>query len=296
MPNVPRRSPEEIADDVVASFAGCRDERLRGIMQALVAHLHSFAREVQLTRDEWAQAMTVLAQTGQMTTGDRQEFILWSDTLGLSMGVDALSDDRDPRATESTVEGPFWAPDAPIRDQGDSIAEQSGGVPLWMHGRVVDVEGTPIAGAEIDVWQNGPNQLYAIQDAAAPHDHLRGKFQTQSDGTYAFLAIRPTPYPIPDDGPVGAMLRATGRSPWRPAHIHVAVAAPGYQSLITHIFDSASDFLDGDAVFAVKPSLIKTFVERDATDPARPDGINDQWFSAEVDFVLDVAHSERTFT
>jgi hydroxyquinol 1,2-dioxygenase len=296
MTMVPRRSPEQIANDVLASFAACRDERLREIMQALVAHLHSLAHEVRLTRDEWARAMTVLAQTGRMTSGDRQEFVLWSDTLGLSMGVDALADDRDPRATESTVEGPFWAPDAPIRGQGDSIAEQSGGEPLWMHGRVVDVDGNPIADAEIDVWQNGPNQLYAIQDPAAPRDHLRGKFKTQSDGTYAFLAVRPTPYPIPEDGPVGAMLRATGRSPWRPAHIHVAVIAPGYQSLITHIFDSASDFLDSDAVFAVKQSLIKTFVERDATDPARPHGINDRWSSAEVDFVLDVAHSYTDVT
>jgi catechol 1,2-dioxygenase len=182
----PRRSPEEIADDVVASFAACEGDRLREIMQSLVAHLHAFAHEVHLTRAEWTEAMTVLAQTGQMTSGDRQEFILWSDTLGLSMGVDALADDRDPRATESTVEGPFWAPDAPTRGQGDSIAEQSGGVPLWMHGRVVDVEGNPIAGAEIDVWQNGPNQLYAIQDPAAPHDHLAGSSRRNPTGRTRF--------------------------------------------------------------------------------------------------------------
>lgn len=286
----PRRSPEEVAADVVASFAACRDERLREIMQALVAHLHSLVCEVRLTHDEWARAMAILAETGRMTSGDRHEFILWSDTLGLSMSVDALADDRDPRATESTVEGPFWAPNAPTRGQGDSIAEQSGGVPLWMHGRVVDVDANPIAGAEIDVWQNAPNRLYAVQDPSAPHDHLRGRFQTQSDGTYAFLAVRPTPYPIPDDGPVGAMLRATGRSPWRPAHIHVAVSAAGFQTLVTHIFDRASEFLDSDAVFAVKPSLIKTFVERDAADPDRPRGVNERWFSAEVDFVLDVPH------
>lgn len=146
-------------------------------MQTLVGHLLTFAHDVRLTRDEWAQAMSVLAQTGRMTAGDRQEFILWSDTLGLSMIVDALADERDPRATESTVEGPFWAPDAPIRDQGDSIAEQPGGVPLWMHGRVVEVQRNPIDRAQIEVWQNGPNQLYAIQDPTAPHDHLRGKFK-----------------------------------------------------------------------------------------------------------------------
>lgn len=285
----PRQSPEEIAAQVVESFAACEDERLRELMQSLVVHLHAFAREVRLTRDEWTQAMTVLAETGRITSGDRQEFILWSDALGLSMGVDALADNRDPRATESTVEGPFWAPHAPVRGHGDSIAEKPGGVPLWMHGRVTDLDGNPIAGAEIDVWQNAPNQLYAVQDATAPHDHLRGKFRTGPDGTYAFLAVRPTPYPIPDDGPVGAMLRATGRSPWRPAHIHVAVSAPGFQTLVTHIFDSDSDFLDTDAVFAVKPSLIKTLVEHAATDPGRPQGVDERWFSTEVDFVLDFA-------
>lgn len=285
-----RRTPEEIADDVVASFATCTDDRLREIMQSLAAHLHAFASDVRLTRDEWAGAMVVLAETGRLTGDDRQEFILWSDTLGLSMSVDAFADDRDPRATESTVEGPFWAEGSPVRGFGESIAEQSGGVPLWMHGRVVGVGGAPIADAEVDVWQNGPDRLYAVQDPSAPQGHLRGRFHTRPDGTYALLAVRPTPYPIPEDGPVGAMLRATGRSPWRPAHIHVAVSAPGYQPLITHIFDSASDFLDSDAVFAVKPSLIRTFVEREATDPARPPGVDEEWFSTEVDFVLDVAH------
>jgi len=272
---------------VVASFADCPHDRLRVLMQSFVTHLHSFARDVRLTPAEWAHAMMALAETGRISDGDRQEFILWSDTLGLSMGVDALADDRDPRATESTVEGPFWAPGEPARRFGASIAEQPVGVPLWMYGRVTDVEGDPIAHAEIDVWQNGPDRLYAVQDPSAPHDHLRGKFGTEPDGTYALLAVRPTPYPIPEDGPVGALLRATGRSPWRPAHIHVAVSAPGFQPLVTHIFDADSDFLESDAVFAVKPSLIKTFIEHDATDNKRPRGVNEPWLSVEVDFVLD---------
>lgn len=289
MTQPPRQSSEEIAAQVVESFANCPNERLREVMQSLVVHLHAFSRDVRLTREEWTQAMNVLAETGRMTNEDRQEFILWSDTLGLSMGVDALADNRDPRATESTVEGPFRAPDAPVRDQGDSIAEQPGGVPLWMHGRVLDVDGNPIANAEIDVWQNAPNRLYAVQDPTAPHDHLRGKFRTGPDGTYAFAAVRPTPYPIPEDGPVGAMLRATGRSPWRPAHVHVAVSASGFQTLVTHIFDSDSDFLDTDAVFAVKPSLIKTFTEGHVTDLSSPAGFDEPWFSVDVDFVLDTA-------
>jgi catechol 1,2-dioxygenase len=284
-----RRSPKEIAGDAVASFAPSPDDRLRELMQSLVTHLHAFAREVSLTPNEWAHAMAVLAETGRITDDNRQEFILWSDTLGLSMAVDALADDRDPQATESTVEGPFRAPGAPTRGFGESIAERSGGVPLWMHGRVLATNGNPIANVEIDVWQNGPDRLYAVQDPSAPHDHLRGKFHTEHDGRYALMAVRPTPYPIPDDGPVGEMLRATRRQSWRPAHIHVAVSAPGFQTLVTHIFDSDSDFLDTDAVFAVKPSLIKTFVQRDATDPRRPQGINEPWLSTEVDFVLAAA-------
>lgn len=282
-----RRSAEQIADEVVASFADCSDDRLRELMRSLVAHLHAFIREVRLTPAEWARAMAVLAETGQTTGDDRHEFILWSDALGLSMAVDAVADDRDPRATESTVEGPFRAPGAPARRLGESIAERRGGVPLSLHGRVLDVEGRPIRNAEIEIWQNGPDRLYAVQDPSAPHDHLRGAFQVDRDGAYAVLAVRPTPYSIPDDGPVGEMLRATGRGSWRPAHIHVAVSAPGFRTLVTHIFDSDSDFLDSDAVFAVKSSLITTFAERDATDPTRPQGIDEPWLSAEVDFILD---------
>ena len=256
-------------------------------MQALAASLHAFAQEVQLTPDEWAWAMNALAESGALTSEHRQEFILWSDVLGLSMAVDALDDTRDPAATESTVEGPFRASGSPERSYGESISEQSVGVPLWMHGRVLDVEGDVIPAAELDVWQNGPNRLYAVQDPGLPEHHLRGRFRTRPDGSYALLAVRPTAYPIPDDGPVGAMLRATGRHPWRPAHVHVAVSAPGYRPVVTHIFDSDSEFLDSDAVFAVKPSLIKTFVTRDPSDPERPVGVEQAWASVEVDFVLD---------
>jgi catechol 1,2-dioxygenase len=258
-------------------------------MQALVMSLHAFAQEVRLTPDEWARAMNALAESGSLTSEDRQEFILWSDVLGLSMAVDALDDTRDPAATESTVEGPFRAPGSPVRSYGESISEQSGGVPLWMYGRVFDVDGDVIPAAELDVWQNGPNRLYAVQDPESPEHHLRGRFRTRPDGSYALLAVRPTAYTIPDDGPVGAMLRATGRHPWRPAHVHVAVSAQGCRPVVTHIFDANSEFLDSDAVFAVKPSLIKTFVTRDPSDPERPVGIEEVWASVEVDFVLDRA-------
>jgi hydroxyquinol 1,2-dioxygenase len=286
-----RRSANEITHEVIASFSKCSDARLRELLQSLVTHLHAFAREVRLTPQEWARAMEVLAETGRLTDENRQEFILWSDTFGLSTAVDALDDRRDPRATESTVEGPFRAYGSPRREYGESIAEQPGGVPLWLHGRVLDVHGTPIAAAELDVWQNGPDRLYSVQDPHAPQGHLRGIFRTRQDGTYALLGIRPTPYSIPQDGPVGAMLRATGRQSWRPAHVHLAVSAPGFEPVVTHVFDDESEFLDSDAVFAVKPSLIRKFERRGANDPQRPPGVDGPWCLLEMDVVLDVARA-----
>jgi hydroxyquinol 1,2-dioxygenase len=284
---VSRRTPAEIAAEVVQSFSACSDERLRELMQALARNLHAFAQEVHLTPAEWQGAMDALAQSGFLTSENRQEFILWSDALGLSMAVDALDDTRDPAATESTVEGPFRVSGSPERSYGESLREQSVGIPLWMYGRVLDVEGYAIPAAELDVWQNGPNRLYAVQDPESPEHHLRGRYRARADGSYALLAVRPTAYTIPDDGPVGAMLNATGRHPWRPAHIHVAVSARGYRSVTTHIFDADSEFLDRDVVFAVKPSLIKTFASHDRCDPGRPAGVEGSWASVEVDFVLD---------
>jgi catechol 1,2-dioxygenase len=256
-------------------------------MQSLVRHLHSFAAEVGLTQDEWEAGIAALTATGHITDERRQEFILWSDALGLSMFIDALAHDLPPGATESTVLGPFHVPGSPLRDYGANIAELASGLPAWVHGRVVDATtGEPLAGAEVDVWQNGDNRLYAVQDPTAPEDHLRGRFRTRDDGSYAFLAVRPTPYPIPDDGPVGHMLASTGRHPWRPAHIHMIVRAQDYQTLVTHIFDSKSDYLDTDAVFAVKPSLLRNFSDRDADDPARPPGVEGEWCSLECTLSL----------
>jgi catechol 1,2-dioxygenase len=240
-------------------------------MQALVRHLHEFATETHLSQDEWRFAIDVLTGTGHMTDERRQEFILWSDALGLSMLVDALEHPLAAGATESTVLGPFYVPGSPRREYGANIAKRESGVPAWVHGRVIDVDtGAPVAGAELDVWQNGENRLYAVQDPDAPEDHLRGRFRTRDDGSYAFLTVRPVPYPIPDDGPVGAMLHASARHPWRPAHIHMVVRADGYRTLVTHIFDQDSEYLDSDAVFAVKSSLLRRFEERSGKDPAPP--------------------------
>jgi catechol 1,2-dioxygenase len=281
-----RTTPADITSRVLASFDGCPDERLAELLRALVGHLHAFACEVGLTQDEGDWAIRVLTDTGRITDDRRQEFILWSDALGLSMLVDALEHPVPPGATESTVLGPFYVPRSPLREYGANIALEAAGVPAWVHGRVVDIAGKALAGAEIDVWQNGDDRLYAVQRPEAPEDHLRGRFLARENGSYAFLAVRPVPYPIPHDGPVGKMLAESGRHPWRPAHIHMIVRAPGYRTLTTHIFDRASEYLDSDAVFAVKPSLVRDFVARSADDPERPAGVDGAWVSVENDVVL----------
>jgi hydroxyquinol 1,2-dioxygenase len=277
---------EAISAATEASFAKCEGERLRILMQSLVRHLHGFAREVELTEAEWRAGIDVLVATGQITDGQRDEFILWSDTLGLSMLVDALAHPLPSGATESTVLGPFWADGSPLREYGDPIFDSAAGEPAWVQGSVRDLEGRPIGGAELDVWQNDATLLYGVQDPEAPEAHLRGRFRTRPDGSYAFLGVRPVPYPIPDDGPVGAMLAATGRHPWRPAHLHMIVSAPGYQTLTTHFFDAESAYLESDAVFAVKPSLLRRFVRRRAEDPERPASVTGEWWSVENDIVL----------
>lgn len=279
-------TPADITAAVEASFAACGHARVRELMQALARHLHAFATEVRLTEDEWRAAIAALTATGHITDERRQEFILWSDALGVSMLVDALANPRPPGATESTVLGPFYVPGAPELAYGESIAVEPAGTPLWVHGHVRTLDGEPIAGAELDVWQNGDDRLYAVQKPDGPEDHLRGRFRTRDDGTYAFLAVRPVPYPIPDDGPVGRMLEATGRHPWRPAHIHMIVRAAGHETVTTHVFDRTSEYLDSDAVFAVKPSLMREIVPRAADDPGRPDGVEGEWASLECDFVL----------
>jgi catechol 1,2-dioxygenase len=284
--NDARTAPADITAAALASFDGADDERLRRLAQVLTRHLHAFATEVGLTQGEWEEGIRILTETGHITDDRRQEFILWSDTLGLSMLVDALANPLPSGATESTVLGPFYVPGSPLRPYGASIAEEVAGAPAWIHGKVLDLDGGPIPGAELDVWQNGDDRLYAVQNAEAPEDHLRGRFTTRDDGSYAFLAVRPVPYTIPDDGPVGRMLAATGRHPWRPAHVHMIVRAPGYRTLATHIFDRESEYLDSDAVFAVKPSLLREFVRRPADDPERPDGVEGEWFSVENTLVL----------
>ncbi len=282
---------DELTATVIERLQDTPDPRLLAVLTALIRHLHGFVTEVRLTQDEWLAAIRFLTATGQICDDRRQEFILLSDTLGVSMLVDLLAEPTSSGtagfATESTVLGPFYVPDSPQREYGASILERPSGELTWYSGLVTDTDGNPIAGATLDVWQNADDMLYAVQNPDSPPDNLRGLFRTRDDGSFAFLGVRPTDYPIPDDGPVGQLLARTGRHPWRPAHIHVIVSAPGYQSVATHIFDSGSKYLTSDAVFAVKESLIRTF-ERHEPGTTAPDGVppGQAWYSLRHDFRL----------
>lgn len=256
---------EELLDEVVQSFAKAPDPRLREILQAAARHLHAFVSETGLTREEWRAGIDFLTAVGQKCDEVRQEFILMSDTFGVSSLVEMQNFAGVEGATENTVLGPFYVPGSPVREFGASILEnEDPGPRLLVQGRVVDLEGKPIAGALLDIWQNATNRLYAVQDPNQDPNNLRGKFYTREDGSFEFRAVKPVPYPIPDDGPIGEMLRVSGRHPWRAAHIHVVVSAPGHKTLTTHIFDRGSDYLDSDAVFGVRDSLIVDF----AKDPS----------------------------
>jgi maleylacetate reductase len=285
-------SAAELTATVIQRLDVTSDPRLREVMTALIRHLHGFVTDVRLTLDEWLAAVRFLTATGQISDDRRQEFILLSDTLGVSMLVDLLAEQASAGtagfATESTVLGPFYVADSPEREYGASIVERPSGELAWYTGHITDTDGAPIAGATLDVWQNADDMLYAVQNADAPPDNLRGVFRARPDGSFAFLGVRPTDYPIPDDGPVGQLLARTGRHPWRPAHIHVIVSAPGYRSVATHIFDSGSKYLTSDAVFAVKPSLVRTFERHEPGAEPAPDGVppGQPWYSLHHDFRL----------
>jgi catechol 1,2-dioxygenase len=285
-----RRSTTEddITAAVLARFAATPDPRLREIMAGLIKHLHAFVKEVELTETEWFQAVEILTEAGKMCSDKRQEFILFSDTLGVSMVVDLIGHRKPEGATESTVFGPFHRLGAANLPPGGNIAHRDTvGVPTLVSGRVLDLDGKPIAGAVLDVWQTQSNGLYDSQDKNPNELHMRGKFTTDAEGRYLIRTVRPVNYPIPSDGPVGAMLKATGRHPMRPAHIHFVVMADGYEAVTTHIFDRTDEYLESDAVFAVKDSLICDFArhEQPTTEAARL-GIAGPVLTAEFDFVL----------
>lgn len=256
------------------------DPRLREVMSSLVRHLHAFVKDVTLTEAEWETAIAFLTRTGQMCSSTRQEFILLSDVLGVSMLVDAVNNRKPGGATPSTVFGPFHVDGVPEREMGANISLDGVGKPCLFRGRVVDLEGRPIEGALVDVWSDNADGDYDVQQPGKqPQHNNRGVFRTGSDGRYWFTGIRPVSYPIPDDGPVGEMLGRLGRHPYRPAHMHFMVTAPGYARLITHTFVAGDSYLESDAVFGVKAPLIVEFVQMG-------EGGDRPAWRADYDFVL----------
>jgi hydroxyquinol 1,2-dioxygenase len=261
---------ETAADAVIDSFAPATDPRLREILASLVRHLHAFAREVELTIPEWETAIDFLTRTGQMCDADRQEFILLSDVLGLSMLTETINNRKFGVATESTVLGPFHVVESPALELGANIDRVGTGTPCVVTGRVVSVDGTPLPGAQIDVWQANDQGFYDVQQPGVqPRGNGRGLFTADADGRFWFRTIVPSYYPIPTDGPVGEMLVATGRHAFRPAHIHFIVTAPGHRDLTTHIFVAGSEYIESDTVFAVKKSLVVDFTDEDDQELAR---------------------------
>jgi hydroxyquinol 1,2-dioxygenase len=257
---------QKLTDDVLATFANTPDPRLRELMTALVRHVHAFAREVDLKPGEWQAGLDFLTRTGQISTERRPEFVLLSDTLGLSMMVVSLTQARAGAAaqgatpaTEATVEGPFYWPGAPDLPLGADIGEGVPGEPALYTGRVTDLDGAPLAGALLDVWSGDGDGLYDVQLSPEPTMRARGRFRTDAQGRYFFWSIRPSFYPIPDDGTVGEMLRATARGNFRPGHMHMQVSAADHVPLTTHVFVADSPYIDEDAVFGKRDSLVVAF-------------------------------------
>jgi hydroxyquinol 1,2-dioxygenase len=286
VPAEQQRREADLLERVVRSFDDCTDPRLRRLMTSLVRHLHAFAREVRLTEAEWAAGIEFLTAAGHLTDAKRQEFILLSDVLGVSMQTITINNAAYGEATEATVVGPFFVERSPEIPIGGDLAGGAAGEPCRVEGTVSDSDGHPVAGARIEVWEADADGFYDVQyadDRVAARAHLF----TGADGRYAFWGITPTPYPIPHDGPVGRMLAATGRSPMRASHLHFMVSAAGQRTLVTHIFVQGDRLLDADSVFGVRPSLVKQF-ERQAPGTPAPDGrpMPGAWSRVTFDIVL----------
>ncbi|QBK30189.1 intradiol ring-cleavage dioxygenase [Roseitalea porphyridii] len=278
---------ENSAEVVIARNAGAEDARLRQVMDVLIRHLHEAVKEIEPTQEEWFKAIMFLTDTGHMCNEWRQEFILLSDVLGVSMLVDAINNRKPSGASESTVLGPFHVEGAPELPLGSNICLDQKGEPMLVRGRILDTDGKPIAGAKIDVWQANDEGFYDVQQKGIQPDfNLRGVFRSNEEGEYWFRGVKPKFYPIPDDGPVGKLLASLGRHPYRPAHLHYIIAADGYETLTTHIFDPDDPYIASDAVFGVKQSLMAEFKPVD--DPARIDkaGFDGPFLEVEHDFVL----------
>lgn len=249
---------ENVTEAVISQLSNCKDPRLQEVMTSLVKHLHGWVREIQPTEEEWLKGIEFLTATGQKCTEERQEFILLSDTLGVSILVDAINHRAPKGATESSVLGPFYVEDAPMEtgEDVDLVRNELGGEPLLFTGKVTGPDGAPIEGAVLDIWQTAGNGLYSNQEETQDKYNMRGRIKTDKDGNYRFRTCRPRAYEIPTDGPVGAMVKSVGRHCYRPAHVHFIVTAEGYEPVTTMIFADDDPYIDSDVVFAVKNSLV----------------------------------------
>ncbi len=282
---------EDTLTDAVLAQTKAHDPRLQHVVTSLIRHLHAFVREVEPTEEEWLAGIDFLTRTGQWCDERRQEFILLSDTLGVTSLVDAINHRAADRVTASTVTGPFYRP-SPLLDNGAIIAngpEWERGEWAVVHGRVTDTAGRPIAGAQVEVWQADDAGLYDSQQVQQPEGNLRGTFSTDAQGGYWFRTVKPCSYPVPVDGPAGELLTAMGRHPMRPAHIHFKVTAPGYRRLITHVFVAGDPYLGSDAVFGVKQSLVAEFARQGSSELAGRYGLPGPYYDVAFDMCLEAA-------
>jgi protocatechuate 3,4-dioxygenase beta subunit len=275
-----------LTDAVVARLAKTADPRFKQVMTSLIRHLHAFVREVELTEEEWFEAIKFLTATGQKCDGKRQEYILLSDVLGVSMLVDAINHRRPDGVTENTVLGPFYVHGAPEIENGDDMAAGWKGEPTYVSGRVLGTDGKPIPGALLDMWQSNTEGFYDVQIADTGGRQLRAKLRADGEGRFRFRTIKPTAYPVPTDGPVGQILDRMGRHPMRPAHLHFIVSAPGYETVVTHIFVEGDPYLESDVVFGVKNSLVVDFKRNDSEIEAKKLGLKSPFRTASYEFVL----------
>lgn len=266
------------------------DDRLRFVLESLVTHLHDFVRETELTHDEWRKGLELLFDAGNISSPERNEFVLFSDVLGVSSLVDMIH--SSPDVTPSSVLGPFHVLGAPQLDVGGDMLGDNEGAAVVVAGKVLSDNAEPIAGAVLEIWQTADNGLYSGQDAEQPEYNLRARMTTDVDGRYLFSTVRPAPYTVPEDGPVGELLRATGRQPWRPSHLHFIVTAPGHKTLVTEVFPSDDPYLDKDAVFGVREKLVMDYQPRDTIE-ALPDDLvikqslkGKQYYVVDFDFYL----------
>ena len=281
----------QLTQDVIDSFSKIENERQKHLITTLAAKLHEYIEDVQLSQNEWEMAIDFLTRTGQMCHGQRQEYILLSDVMGVSMLVDEINHHQHEKQTPSTVFGPFFIPEMPVRDYGASIVEhvdtETEQLPLLITGRVVDPDLNPIKNAKIEIWQTAENGMYSGQDAAQQLGNLRGIFYSQAQGEYAIQSIIPVSYQIPSDGPVGELLNFSKRHFWRPAHIHFMITAENHHRLVTHLFLKDDPYLESDTVFGVKDALVVDYQRCEySAEMEQKFNINSAYYKVDYQFVL----------